>query len=140
MEGYLMSEATVETVKSTLELELVGVRQTVDALRISLAELKKSIRGLLEDNLDEESEEITISLEDANEYLVSQGLKELEIEREYNVRGKVTFSFDMTVTATSEDDAKSQAENASIRLECYDADALDYEELVLTVYEVEVAE
>ena len=137
-----MSETTVETVKSTLELELelVGVRQTVDALRISLAESKKSIRALLEDNLDEESEEITISLEDANEYLVSQGLKELEIEREYNVRGRVTFSFDMTITATSEDDAKSQVENANIRLECYDADALDYEELVLTVDEVELSE
>lgn len=130
----------METEKSTLELELVGVRQTVDALRISLAESKKSIRALLEDNLDEENEEIRISLEDANEYLVSQGLKELEIEREYNVRGRVTFSFDMTITATSEDDAKSQAENTHIRLECYDADALDYEELVLTVDEVEVAE
>ena len=110
------------------------------ALRISLAELKKSVRSLLEDNLDEESEEITISLSDANEFLASQGLRELEIEREYNVRGKVSHTFDMTIRATSEEKAREQAENAYISLDCYDADAMDYDFDSMEVNDVERAD
>ena len=127
----------METVNTPLEMEL---QSELVAVRISLAELKKGVRGLLEDNLDEDSEQITVSLEEANDFLRSHRVAELEIEREYNVRGTVKLSFDITIRATSEEDAKSQAENASFHLECYDAEALDYEELSMHIDEVERAD
>ena len=131
-----MSETTVETVKTELEI----AKDDLLFKCIALAELKKSVRSLLEDNLDEESEEIHISLEEANELLKAQGLRELEIEREYNVRGTVSFTFDMTIRATCEEDARSTAENANISLDCYDADAMDYDFDSMEVNDVERAD
>jgi len=135
-----MSDATVETTVETLTAILDQEVEKLNALRISLAEVKKGVRSLFEDNLDEESEEIHISLEDANEFLASQGLRELEIEREYDVRGTVSFSFIMTITATSEEKAREQAENAHISLDCYDADAMDYDFDSMDVNHVERAD
>ena len=131
-----MSEATVETVKTELEV----AQDAVLFNRITLAEVKKSVRSLLEDNLDEESEEITISLKDANDFLTDQGMRKLEIEREYNVRGTVSFTFNMTIRATCEEDARSTAENANISLDCYDADAMDYDFDSMEVNDVERAD
>jgi hypothetical protein len=82
--------------------------------------LEGDVRDFLEENLEPESELISITFDEANEFLNGHKIAPLTIEREYDVSGRITFEFSVRVEAQDEEEARAAVENCYFSLDCND--------------------
>ena len=82
--------------------------------------LEGDVRDFLEENLEPESELISITFDEANEFLNGHKIAPLTIEREYDVSGRITFEFSVRVDAQDEEEARAAVENCYFSLDCND--------------------
>ena len=89
--------------------------------------LEGDVRDFLDENLEPESELISITFEQANEFLNGHKIAPLTIERSYDVSGRITFEFSVRVDASDEEEAKAAVENCYFSMDCndYEYDAHD---------------
>ena len=104
-----------------------------------LTVLEGDVRDFLEENLEPESELISITFDEANEFLNSHKIAPLTIERSYDVSGRITFEFSVRVDAQDEEEARAAVENCYFSLDCNDYE-YDSHEDHLQIYEVTVSE
>lgn len=104
-----------------------------------LTVLEGDVRDFLEENLEPESELISITFDEANEFLNKHKIAPLTIERSYDVSGRITFEFSVRVDAQDEEEARAAVENCYFSLDCNDYE-YDSHEDHLQIYEVTVSE
>jgi hypothetical protein len=104
-----------------------------------LTVLEGDVRDFLEENLEPESELISITFDEANEFLNGHKIAPLTIERSYDVSGRITFEFSVRVDAQDEEEARAAVENCYFSLDCNDYE-YDSHEDHLQIYEVTVSE
>jgi len=104
-----------------------------------LTVLEGDVRDFLEENLEPESELISITFDEANEFLNKHKIAPLTIERSYDVSGRITFEFSVRVDASDEEEARAAVENCYFSLDCNDYE-YDSHEDHLQIYEVTVSE
>ena len=104
-----------------------------------LTTLEGDIRDFLNENLEPESELISITFDEANEFLNKHKIAPLTIERSYDVSGRITFEFSVRVDAQDEEEARAAVENCYFSLDCNDYE-YDSHEDHLQIYEVTVSE
>jgi hypothetical protein len=104
-----------------------------------LTVLEGDVRDFLEENLEPESELISITFDEANEFLNGHEIAPLTIERSYDVSGRITFEFSVRVDAQDEEEARAAVENCYFSLDCNDYE-YDSHEDHLQIYEVTVSE
>jgi hypothetical protein len=85
-----------------------------------LTVLEGDVRDFLEEYLEPESELISITFDEANEFLNGHKIAPLTIEREYDVSGRITFEFSVRVEAQDEEEARAAVENCYFSLDCND--------------------
>jgi hypothetical protein len=101
--------------------------------------LEGDVRDFLDEYLEPESELISITFDEANEFLNSHKIAPLTIERSYDVSGRITFEFSVRVDAQDEEEARAAVENCYFSLDCNDYD-YDSHEDHLQITEVIVSE
>ena len=101
--------------------------------------LEADIRDFLDENLEPESELISITFEQANEFLSGHKIAPLTIERSYEVNGRITFEFSVRVDASDEEEAKAAVENCYFSLDCNDYE-YDSSEVHMDIDEVTVSD
>jgi hypothetical protein len=104
-----------------------------------LTVLEGDVRDFLEENLEPESELISITFDEANEFLNGHKIAPLTIERSYDVSGRITFEFSVRVDAQDEEEARAAVENCYFSLDCNDYE-YDSHEDHLQITEVIVSE
>ena len=104
-----------------------------------LTVLEGDVRDFLEENLEPESELISITFDEANEFLNSHKIAPLTIERSYDVSGRITFEFSVRVDAQDEEEARAAVENCYFSLDCNDYE-YDSHEDHLQITEIIVSE
>jgi hypothetical protein len=82
--------------------------------------LEGDVRDFLDEYLEPESELISITFDEANEFLNGHKIAPLTIEREYDVSGRITFEFSVRVEAQDEEEARAAVENCYFSLDCND--------------------
>jgi len=105
----------------------------------ALITLEGDVRDFLDEHLEPESELISITFEEANEFLNGHEIAPLTIERSYDVSGRITFEFSVRVDAQDEEEARASVENCYFSLDCNDYE-YDSHEDHLQIYEVTVSE
>jgi len=105
----------------------------------ALITLEGDVRDFLDENLEPESELISITFDEANEFLNKHEIAPLTIERSYDVSGRITFEFSVRVDAQDEEEARASVENCYFSLDCNDYE-YDSHEDHLQIYEVTVSE
>ena len=105
----------------------------------ALIVLEGDVRDFLDEHLEPESELISITFEEANEFLNGHEIAPLTIERSYDVSGRITFEFSVRVDAQDEEEARAAVENCYFSLDCNDYE-YDSHEDHLQIYEVTVSE
>ena len=101
--------------------------------------LEGDVRDFLEENLEPESELISITFDEANEFLNGHKIAPLTIERSYDVSGRITFEFSVRVDAQDEEEARAAVENCYFSLDCNDYE-YDSHEDHLQITEIIVSE
>jgi hypothetical protein len=101
--------------------------------------LEGDVRDFLNENLEPESELISITFDEANEFLNGHKIAPLTIERSYDVSGRITFEFSVRVDAQDEEEARAAVENCYFSLDCNDYE-YDAHEDHLQIDEVTVSE
>ena len=101
--------------------------------------LEGDVRDFLNENLEPESELISITFDEANEFLNGHKIAPLTIERSYDVSGRITFEFSVRVDAQDEEEARAAVENCYFSLDCNDYE-YDSHEDHLQIDEVTVSE
>jgi hypothetical protein len=104
-----------------------------------LTALEGDVRDFLDEYLEPESELISITFDEANEFLNGHKIAPLTIERSYDVSGRITFEFSVRVDAQDEEEARSAVENCYFSLDCNDYE-YDSHEDHLQITEVIVSE
>jgi hypothetical protein len=104
-----------------------------------LTVLEGDVRDFLEENLEPESELISITFDEANEFLNGHKIAPLTIERSYDVSGRITFEFSVRVDAQDEEEARAAVENCYFSLDCNDYE-YDSHEDHLQITEIIVSE
>jgi len=104
-----------------------------------LTVLEGDVRDFLDEHLEPESELISITFDEANEFLNKHKIAPLTIERSYDVSGRITFEFSVRVDAQDEEEARAAVENCYFSLDCNDYE-YDSHEDHLQIYEVTVSE
>ena len=104
-----------------------------------LTVLEGDVRDFLEENLEPESELISITFDEANEFLNGHKIAPLTIERSYDVSGRITFEFSVRVDASDEEEARAAVENCYFSLYCNDYEH-DSQEDHLQITEIIVSE
>ena len=105
----------------------------------TLIRLEGDVRDFLDENLDRESQMISITFGEANEFLSGHEIAPLTIEREYDVSGRITFEFSVRVTAEDEEEARAAVENCYFSMDCQDYE-YDSSEVHMDIDEVTVSE
>ena len=85
-----------------------------------LTVLEGDVRDFLDEYLEPESELISITFDEANEFLNGHKIAPLTIERSYDVSGRITFEFSVRVDAQDEEEARAAVENCYFSLDCND--------------------
>jgi hypothetical protein len=104
-----------------------------------LTVLEGDVRDFLDEHLEPESELISITFDEANEFLNGHKIAPLTIERSYDVSGRITFEFSVRVDAQDEEEARAAVENCYFSLDCNDYE-YDSHEDHLQITEVIVSE
>jgi hypothetical protein len=104
-----------------------------------LTALEGDVRDFLDEHLEPESELISITFDEANEFLNGHKIAPLTIEHSYDVSGRITFEFSVRVDASDEEEARAAVENCYFSLDCNDYE-YDSHEDHLQIYEVTVSE
>lgn len=101
--------------------------------------LEADVRDFLDENLEPESELISITFEQANEFLSGHSIAPLTIERSYDVSGRITFEFSIRVDASDEEEAKAAVKNCYFSMDCNDYE-YDLSEFHMEIDEVTVSD
>jgi hypothetical protein len=101
--------------------------------------LEGDVRDFLDEYLEPESELISITFDEANEFLNGHKIAPLTIERSYDVSGRITFEFSVRVDASDEEEAKAAVENCYFSMDCNDYE-YDSSETHMEIDEVTVSE
>jgi hypothetical protein len=125
--------------RDNLLLERDSALAKMKVYNTMLTALEGDVRDFLEENLEPESELISITFDEANEFLNGHKIAPLTIEREYDVSGRITFEFSVRVEAQDEEEARAAVENCYFSLDCNDYE-YDSHEDHLQIYEVTVSE
>ena len=125
--------------RDTLATECESIRNSMKIYSSALTALEGDIRDFLEEYLDTERELISITFEEANEFLNGHEIAPLTIERSYDVNGRITFEFSIRVDAQDEEEARAAVENCYFSLDCNDYE-YDAHEDHLQIDEVTVSE
>jgi hypothetical protein len=104
-----------------------------------LTVLEGDVRDFLDEHLEPESELISITFDEANEFLNGHKIAPLTIERSYDVSGRITFEFSVRVDAQDEEEARAAVENCYFSLDCNDYE-YDSHEDHLQITEIIVSE
>ena len=105
----------------------------------ALITLEDDVRDFLDEHLEPESELISITFDEANEFLNGHKIAPLTIEHSYDVSGRITFEFSVRVEAQDEEEARAAVENCYFSLDCNDYE-YDSHEDHLQITEVIVSE
>ena len=125
--------------RDTLATECESIRNSMKIYSNALTTLEGDVRDFLDEHLEPESELISITFEEANEFLNGHEIAPLTIERSYDVSGRITFEFSVRVDAQDEEEARAAVENCYFSLDCNDYE-YDSHEDHLQIYEVTVSE
>ena len=125
--------------RDNLLLERDSALNKMKVYNTMLTVLEGDVRDFLEENLEPESELISITFDEANEFLNGHEIAPLTIERSYDVSGRITFEFSVRVDAQDEEEARAAVENCYFSLDCNDYE-YDSHEDHLQIYEVTVSE
>ena len=119
--------------------ELNNAKNNAKIYNTALIALEGDVRDFLEEYLDTERELISITFEQANEFLNGHEIAPLTIERSYDVNGRITFEFSIRVDASDEEEARAAVENCYFSLDCNDYE-YDSNEDHLQIDEVTLSE
>jgi hypothetical protein len=125
--------------RDNLLLERDSAESKAKIYSSALITLEGDVRDFLDEHLEPESELISITFEEANEFLNGHEIAPLTIERSYDVSGRITFEFSVRVDAQDEEEARAAVENCYFSLDCNDYE-YDSHEDHLQIYEVTVSE
>ena len=125
--------------RDNLLLERDSALNKMKVYNTMLTVLEGDVRDFLEENLEPESELISITFDEANEFLNGHKIAPLTIERSYDVSGRITFEFSVRVDAQDEEEARAAVENCYFSLDCNDYE-YDSHEDHLQITEVIVSE
>jgi hypothetical protein len=125
--------------RDNLLLERDSALAKMKVYNTMLTALEGDVRDFLEENLEPESELISITFDEANEFLNGHKIAPLTIERSYDVSGRITFEFSVRVDAQDEEEARAAVENCYFSLDCNDYE-YDSHEDHLQITEVIVSE
>jgi len=119
--------------------EVDSARNSAKIYSSALITLEGDVRDFLEEYLDTERELISITFDEANEFLNGHEIAPLTIERSYDVNGRITFEFSIRVDASDEEEARAAVENCYFSLDCNDYE-YDSNEDHLQIDEVTLSE
>ena len=125
--------------RDALAIECESNRSKAKIYSDTLIRLEGDVRDFLDENLEPESELISITFEQANEFLSGHKIAPLTIERSYDVSGRITFEFSVRVDASDEEEASAAVENCYFSLDCNDYE-YDSSEVHMEIDEVTVSE
>jgi hypothetical protein len=125
--------------RDNLLLERDSALAKMKVYNTMLTALEGDVRDFLDEHLEPESELISITFDEANEFLNGHKIAPLTIERSYDVSGRITFEFSVRVDAQDEEEARAAVENCYFSLDCNDYE-YDSHEDHLQIYEVTVSE
>jgi hypothetical protein len=125
--------------RDALATECESTRNAMKIYSSALITLEGDVRDFLDEHLEPESELISITFEEANEFLNGHEIAPLTIERSYDVSGSITFEFSVRVDAQDEEEARAAVENCYFSLDCNDYE-YDAHEDHLQITEVIVSE
>jgi hypothetical protein len=125
--------------RDNLLLERDSALNKMKVYNTMLTVLEGDVRDFLDEHLEPESELISITFDEANEFLNGHKIAPLTIERSYDVSGRITFEFSVRVDAQDEEEARAAVENCYFSLDCNDYE-YDSHEDHLQIYEVTVSE
>jgi hypothetical protein len=106
--------------RDNLLLERDSALAKMKVYNTMLTLLEGDVRDFLDEYLEPESELISITFDEANEFLNGHKIAPLTIEREYDVSGRITFEFSVRVEAQDEEEARAAVENCYFSLDCND--------------------
>lgn len=125
--------------RDNLLLERDSISNKMKVYNTMLTALEGDVRDFLDEHLEPESELISITFDEANEFLNGHKIAPLTIEHSYDVSGRITFEFSVRVDASDEEEARAAVENCYFSLDCNDYE-YDSHEDHLQIYEVTVSE
>jgi hypothetical protein len=125
--------------RDALATECESTRSKMKIYSTALIALEGDVRDFLDEYLEPESELISITFDEANEFLNGHKIAPLTIERSYDVSGRITFEFSVRVDASDEEEARAAVENCYFSLDCNDYE-YDAHEDHLQIDEVTVSE
>jgi hypothetical protein len=106
--------------RDNLLLERDSALAKMKVYNTMLTVLEGDVRDFLDEHLEPESELISITFDEANEFLNGHKIAPLTIERSYDVSGRITFEFSVRVEAQDEEEARAAVENCYFSLDCND--------------------